>query len=234
MTLEGQTRVLVAARPPLSDLVRLTLGHGPFTVKTIGTTDEAEGMKQLFKPHLVIVDIDIHDGDPKTLIGEVVGRRKLPSIVLTDRGDLRTKLDAFEHGADDFLSVPLSPDELLARVVALVRRTYGGGLALAPNITVGDLEIDLIDRVVRRGKTTVRLTDMEQALLYLLASNPGKTISRETILDTLWGSDYVAESNLVDRHVRNLRVKLNDDWRSPRFIQTVPGKGYRFVTPTAV
>jgi len=66
-------------------------------------------------------------------------------------------------------------------------------------------------------------------LLYLLASNPGKTLDREVILDALWGADYVAESNLVDRHVRNLRVKLKNNWRRPRFIATVPGKGYRFL-----
>ena len=227
--LEGQARVLIVARTPLSELVRLTLSHGPFVVETRDSTQEGEDVKQEWRPHLVIVDIDVNDGDPRTLIGEVIGGRKIPTIVLTDRGDLRTKLDAFEHGADDFLSVPLAPDELLARVIALIRRTYGQGLPLVPMIRVGELQIDLVDRVVRHGKTTIRLTDIEQALLYLLVANAGKTVTREAILDTLWGSDYIAESNLVDNHVRNLRMKLRDDARTPRFIRTMPGKGYRFI-----
>jgi len=82
---------------------------------------------------------------------------------------------------------------------------------------------------VRAGAVKLNLTAIEQALLYLLASNPGKTLDRETILDALWGADYVAESNLVDRHIRNLRVKLKDSWRRPRYIETLPGKGYRFL-----
>ena len=156
----------------------------------------------------------------------------MPSIVVTDRGDLKTKLDAFERGADDFLSIPMIPDELIARVHAVMRRTYGQGMPIVPAIHVGDLEIDLLEREVRSGSHRARLTDIEQALLYFLASNAGKTLAREAILDALWGDDYVAESNLVDRHVRNLRVKLHDDWRRPRFIRTVPGKGYRFIATT--
>ena len=76
----------------------------------------------------------------------------------------------------------------------------------------------------------LRLTAIEQALLYLLASNPGRVVTREEILDALWGAEYNAESNLVDRHIRNLRVKLKDSWRHPRFIGTVAGKGYRVLT----
>jgi DNA-binding response OmpR family regulator len=100
---------------------------------------------------------------------------------------------------------------------------------VVPVIRVGRLEIDLLNRRVRSDSTTVKLTDIEQALLYLLASNAGRTLGRGDILDALWGTDYVAESNLVDRHVRNLRVKLHDDWRAPRYIRTVPGRGYRFI-----
>jgi DNA-binding response OmpR family regulator len=70
---------------------------------------------------------------------------------------------------------------------------------------------------------------MELSLLYLLAANAGQVVTREQILDTLWGSDYIAASNIVDRHVRNLRAKLQDDWRRPRFIATIPGRGYRFI-----
>ena len=86
----------------------------------------------------------------------------------------------------------------------------------------------MLHRRVRAGEIELHLTSLEQSLLYLLAANAGRLVTREQILDSLWGSDYVAESNVVDRHIRELRVKLDDDWRTPRFIETVPGAGYRF------
>ena len=82
---------------------------------------------------------------------------------------------------------------------------------------------------MRAGTSELHLTSLEQSLLYLLAANAGRLITREEILDTLWGVDYVAESNVVDRQIRNLRARLQDDWRQPRFIATVPGRGYRFL-----
>jgi DNA-binding response OmpR family regulator len=91
------------------------------------------------------------------------------------------------------------------------------------------MEIDILKREVRTGTSVVHLTSIEQGLLYLLASRGGRVVSRDDILDTIWGTDFVSESNVVDRHVRGLRVKLQNDYRRPRFIATVPGKGYRFI-----
>jgi DNA-binding winged helix-turn-helix (wHTH) protein len=93
----------------------------------------------------------------------------------------------------------------------------------------GHREIDILHRLVRAGTSELHLTGLEQSLLYLLASRGGRVVSREDILDAIWGTDYVAESNIVDRHVRSLRTKLQDDYRHPRFIATVSGQGYRFV-----
>jgi two-component system alkaline phosphatase synthesis response regulator PhoP len=158
---------------------------------------------------------------------------RLPVIGLTRRGDLKNKLAAFELGVDDILTVPFAPEELLARVIALVRRSYSNKLTFTPVIKVGELEIDILQRTVRAGTSNLHLTSLEQSLLYLLAANAGRVLSREEILDTLWGVDYVAESNVVDRQIRNLRARLQNDWRAPRFIATVPGRGYRFVTTFA-
>ena len=94
---------------------------------------------------------------------------------------------------------------------------------------LGELEIDILQRLVRAGTSELHLTGLEQSLLYLLAARAGQVVTRDEILDALWGVDYVSESNVVDRHVRNLRAKLQNDWRKPRFIATVPGKGYRFI-----
>ena len=91
------------------------------------------------------------------------------------------------------------------------------------------MEIDIVNRQVRAGQSVVHLSGIEQSLLYLLASRAGRVVTREEILDAIWGTDFVAESNIVDRHVRSLRIKLQNDYRHPRFIATVPGQGYRFV-----
>jgi DNA-binding response OmpR family regulator len=103
-----------------------------------------------------------------------------------------------------------------------------------PVIRFGELEIDMLHRRVRVDGRDLHLTPLELSLLYLLAANPGRVLTRDEILDHLWGGDYAAGSNVVDRQVRTLRAKLQDDWRRPRYIATVPDKGYRFVLLDAV
>jgi DNA-binding response OmpR family regulator len=89
--------------------------------------------------------------------------------------------------------------------------------------------IDILNRTVRAGQSHIHLTGLEQSILYFLAANAGQVLSRSDILDAIWGFDFIAESNIVDRHIRALRVKLQNDWWAPRFIATVPGRGYRFI-----
>src|SRR3954464_11356116 len=96
-------------------------------------------------------------------------------------------------------------------------------------ICCGELEIDILHRRVRVDGHDLHLSPLELSLLYLLVANAGRVLTRDEILDDLWGGDFAAESNVVDRQVRTLRAKLQDDWRRPRYIATVPGKGYRFV-----
>src|SRR5918994_3547059 len=103
-----------------------------------------------------------------------------------------------------------------------MRRKYRDAAEFTPVLRLGDLEIDILNRRVRVGDTELHLTSLEQSLLYLLAANAGRLLTRNEILDYLWGADYVAESNLVDRHIRNLRTKLQDDWHQPRYIATIP------------
>lgn len=159
----------------------------------------------------------------------VGGATRVPVLALTRRGDLKTKLAAFEQGADDIMTIPFSPEELLARVLVITRRVLGESAAFNPVLKIGEIEIDILHRQVRAGSSELHLTGLEQSLLYLLAANAGRVVTRDEILDALWGVDYVAESNVVDRQVRNLRARLQNDWRQPRFIATVPGRGYRFL-----
>jgi DNA-binding response OmpR family regulator len=154
---------------------------------------------------------------------------RTPVLGLTRRGDLKTKLKAFDLGVDDILTVPFSPEELLARSIVISRRASGTDLPLVPTIKLGEIEIDIVHRQVRTGDSVIHLTSIEQSLLYLLASRAGRAVTRDEILDAVWGTDFLAESNIVDRHVRSLRIKLQNDYRHPRFIATVPGRGYRFI-----
>jgi len=227
--LMGPARVLVVVDQPLANLVALTLNHGKYFTRIAPDLKSAKADLETWRPHLLLVDLDADDADGLDLIGQRVANRRIPTIVFSVRGDLKTKLAAFDRGADDIIAVPFVPEELVARTLALMRRSYGDDVAFIPVIKVGGLQVDLLNQQVKVGKLRPVLTSMEQALLYLLASNPGQTLGREEILKALWGADYIAGSNVVDRHVRNLRLKLKDDWRNPRFIGTVPGKGYRFL-----
>jgi DNA-binding response OmpR family regulator len=224
----GEPRILVVASPPLAELISLTLNHGVFERRLTRTVADARKLTRDWAPHMLVVDIGL-DRRAMGLVGTEARERLLPTIVLSARGDLRTKLEALDRGADDFLAVPFVPEELLARVFAVFRRTYGTGLQFRPRIRIGDLEMDLLHERVFAGTSQVRLTATELALLYFLAANPGRMLSRSTILDHVWGAEFVADSNLVDRHIRNLRLKLKDSYRRPRYIQTVEGKGYRFL-----
>ena len=227
----GPARVLVATeRSTLAGLIALALSHGEYDTRTVQSAAEVAGPLAAWQPHLVITDMDLEGPEVLGLVGvKPRGGLRLPAIALTRRGDLKGKLAAFDLGVDDILVVTFSPAELLARVVALLRRAYDDAVTFTPVIKLGGLEIDILNRTVRSGMSELHLTSLEQSLLYLLAANAGRVVTREEILDTLWGTEYVAESNVVDRQVRNLRTRLQDNWRRPRFIMTVPGQGYRFL-----
>jgi DNA-binding response OmpR family regulator len=219
-------------RPPIVDLIAATLNHGLFVVKAARNLPEADAFLTRWQPQLVVVDMD-HDDSTALLhlldTSNTLTRSFTPALGLTPRGDLATKLKAFELGADDILTMPFVPDELLARALVLSRRASGAERPMVPVVKVGQIEVDIANREIRAGRSVTALSRIEQTLLYLLASRAGRVVARDEILDFVWGPDFVAESNVVDRHIRSLRVKLDDDHRDPRFIGTVPGRGYRFL-----
>ncbi|HEU4919383.1 MAG TPA: response regulator transcription factor [Candidatus Limnocylindrales bacterium] len=214
------------------DLIELTLNHGLFVVRAAESLAEAEAILAAWRPHMTVIDMD-HDDSTALLqrlgASNSLTRSPTPVLGLTRRGDLKTKLRAFDLGVDDILTVPFVPEELLARSVVITRRVLGTDRPIVPTIRLGEIEIDILNRQVRAGESIVHLSGIEQSLLYLLASRSGRVVTRDEILDAIWGPDFVAESNIVDRHVRSLRIKLQNDYRHPRFIATVPGKGYRFI-----
>jgi DNA-binding response OmpR family regulator len=229
---EARRALVLHDRQLVVDLIELTLNHGLFVVRAAGNLADAETILAEWRPHMTVVDMD-HDDSTALLqrlgASNSMKRSVTPVLGLTRRGDLQTKLKAFDLGVDDILTTPFSPEELLARSIVISRRASGTDLPIVPTIKLGEIEIDIVTRQVRAGQTVVHLSGIEQSLLYLLASRGGRVVSREEVLDSIWGTDFVAESNIVDRHVRSLRIKLQDDYRHPRFIATVAGLGYRFV-----
>jgi DNA-binding response OmpR family regulator len=229
---EARRALVLHDRQLVVDLIELTLNHGLFIVQAAHSLAEADTLLSDWHPHLDVVDMD---HDDSTALLERLGasnrltRRVTPALGLTRRGDLRTKLRAFDLGVDDILTMPFSPEELLARSIVITRRATGSDRPIVPTIRMGEIEIDILSRQVRAGESVVHLSGIEQSLLYLLASRAGRVVTREEILDAVWGTDFVAESNIVDRHVRSLRIKLQNGYRHPRFIATVPGQGYRFI-----
>lgn len=226
---QGPARVLVLLDQTLiAEVVALTLNHGVYETRNVPDAKEAQALLKEWRPHVAVLDMDIGGSQ---VVEQTQGPSgpNIPILALTRRGDLHTKLAAFEQGVDDIMTVPFSPEELLARILAITRRAYGSTLAFSPVIKIGEIEIDILNRKIRAGTSDLHLTPLEQSLLYLLAANAGRILTRDEIMDALWGVDYVAESNTVDRHIRNLRAKLQNDWRKPRFIATEAGRGYKFI-----
>lgn len=229
---EGYRALILHKNQVVVDLVRLTLNHGLFVVQAAGDLAETEAALVAWRPHIAIVDMD-HDDSTALLErhgAQIASRiRRVPVLGLTRRGDLASKLHAFDLGVDDILTEPFSPEELLARTIVITRRATGtDGPAVAP-VKVGEIKLDILGRLIQIGESVVHLSTIEQSLLYLLASRCGHVVDRDTILDVIWGADYVADSNVVDRHIQSLRNKLRDSYKNPHFIATVPGHGYRFV-----
>lgn len=225
-----QFRVLIVMDDhPLTKVLAFALNHGAYEVSIERTLAAAKRAIAEQRPHLAIVDVDADAGRTIELIVDRPGARRLPIVALTRGHDLKRNLSVLDRGADDILTVPFVPEELITRVRVLIRRTYGERVQIVPTIRVGDLSIDILNRRVRIGSSEVHLTSLEQALLYLLAANSGTVVTRDHILDALWGTEFSTETNVVERHIRALRVKLRDSQTKTRYIHTVRGEGYRFI-----
>jgi two-component system, OmpR family, alkaline phosphatase synthesis response regulator PhoP len=230
--IEARQALVLHDRPLMVDLITLTLNHGVFDVRAASSFGEAQAIMEEWRPNISVIDMD-HD-DSRALLkllgaSNAMRRSGTPVLALTRMGDLETKLLAFELGVEDILTIPFSPEELLARAMVIARRASGVDLPLVPVIRLGEIDVDIVNREVRAGTSVVHLSPIEQSLLYLLASRRGRVVTREEILDHIWGTDFLTESNIVDRHIRSLRIKLQDEYRHPRFIETVANKGYRFI-----
>ena len=222
-------RVLLVIGKALANLIAVTLRHGSYETRDATEERDVREIVREWQPDLALVDID-HFPQFLEMLGGGMTAGHMPLLAFTRKREAAPKLAAYEAGADDIIEVPFTLDELIARPYALLRRAKGKAPALVPKIRInGHIQVDLLEQNVKLdGTKSLELTPLQQTLLYILAANAGEVITRETLLASIWGSAFQIESNVVDRHIRELRVKLGDDWRTPRYIETVPGRGYRF------
>ncbi len=221
------TRVLVVDdEPPIIELVRGYLEREGWEVASAADGPAALAAARATRPDVVILDVMLPGLDGLEVCRQLRTFSDAYVLMLTARGEEVDRVVGLTIGADDYLVKPFSPRELVARIKALLRRPRvpATNAAAAPE---SGLEVDEPRRLVRVDGTPVDLTALEFDLLALLARDPGIVMRRSTLLEHLWGSEFVADDHLVDVHVANLRRKLGDDPANPRFIETVRGVGYR-------
>jgi two-component system, OmpR family, alkaline phosphatase synthesis response regulator PhoP len=181
---------------------------------------------------LVILDVGLPGLDGFD-VARAIRREKLavPIVMLTARAEEIDRVIGFELGADDYVTKPFSPREVVARVKAVLRRTNASAAEASRTMAFGRLEIDERAREVRVDGVCVKLTPREFALLRELAGNPGVAFSREKLLQKVWGFDYAGDERTVDVHIRRLRAAIEEPWKLHGTFSTVRGYGYKFVRP---
>ena len=221
-------RVLVADDDPLIQrLVRTHLDRAGFRVLSAADGDEALDVAMAEQPDLIVLDLMLPKLDGFEVCKRIREFSLVPVVMLTARGEQVDKLRGFEVGADDYLTKPFAPPELLARVRAVLRRAQQGGPTSAPAVVrCGSLSIDFIRRRVLVNDELVKLTPTEFHLLQQLALNAGKVLSHTELLTKVWGPEYRDDRDYLWAYVRHLRRKLEPDPDRPRHILSEPGYGY--------
>lgn len=220
--------LIVDDEPKIVKLARDYLERGGYQVLTAYDGETALAMGRRDKPDLIILDLNLPGMDGLDVCRILRQESDVPIIMLTARVEETDRLIGLELGADDYITKPFSPRELVARVRTILRRVQGGNRALSL-IRIDDLEIDLAGYRVSRTNEPLQLTRIEFNLLAILAQHAGQTFSRAQLLDRLHGVAYDGFDRSIDAHVKNLRRKLEVDPANPQYILTVYGIGYKFM-----
>ncbi len=221
--------LVVDDEPKIVKLAQDYLKQAGFRVVSAGDGTTAIAAARHERPDLIVLDLNLPDRDGIDVCRVLRRDSDVPIIMLTARDAETDRLIGLELGADDYITKPFSPRELVARVRAVLRRVQGE-VRQSAIIRATDLEIDLNGHNVTRRGEAIHLTPSEFTLLTLLAQHPGQVFSREQLLERLYGVSYEGLARSVDAHIKNLRQKLEDDPSNPRFVITIYGVGYKFNT----
>jgi DNA-binding response OmpR family regulator len=219
---------VVDDEPMVRDVLARYLEKEGFAVQTAEDGEQALAAFDESPPDLVLLDLMLPRIDGLEVFRRMRERARSAVIMLTAKGDETDRVVGLELGADDYVTKPFSPREVVARVRAVLRRTTGAVPAVPDVVAFGDVTIDGPRREVRRGEEPVHLTRKEFDLLSLLASEPGRTFTRAELLDEVWDFAWDGDTATVTVHVRRLREKIEDDPSNPVHLLTVWGVGYRF------
>jgi DNA-binding response OmpR family regulator len=221
--------VVVDDDPSVQEVVRAYLEKDGYLVYVAGTAADGLSTAERVKPGLVVLDLMLPDRPGEDVCREIRERSDVPILMLTAKASEDERVTGLAIGADDYLTKPFSPRELVGRVRAILRRTQGGEQPLVELLSFdgGALEIDTVQHEVRRDGETVELTPNEYKLLRTLARYPGRAYSRFELINHVQGYEYEGYERTIDAHVKNLRKKIEPDPKNPRYVETVFGVGYR-------
>ena len=221
------TVLVVDDEPIVRDVVVRYLEQEGYRTLQAADGDTARSLLESERPTLVVLDLMLPGTDGLALCRWIRQRSDLPVIMVTALGEESDRLTGLDLGADDYLTKPFSPRELVARVKAVLRRASLPGDA-AERIELGDLVVDAGRREALRSGSPLKLTTLEFDLLWFLAAHPNRVFSRRELMDEVWGYTSALDTGTVTVHVRRLREKIEDDPSRPRRLETVWGRGYRF------
>jgi len=227
----GTSILLVDDEPQIVEVLERYLTDEGFQVHKAYDGQTAVALASSEQPHLVLLDLKLPGMSGFEAFREIRAASTVPIIMLTSRGEEVDRIVGLELGADDYITKPFSPREVVARIKAVLRRAHPStaSLAASPNTIIrnGDIEIDPRDHEVRVRGTVVGLTPTEFRIIELLAANPGRTFTRVQLLDKIKGDELEIYDRTLDRHVANLRHKIEADASNPRYVLTVFGVGYK-------
>lgn len=217
------------------EFIKLGLKYEGFLVESAPDGPLGLAAAQRINPDLIILDIMLPGMNGLEVcrnLRQNPTTRDIPILMLTAKDDVRDRITGLDTGADDYLTKPFSFEELVARIRAILRRQNRGrgdendAAAYGQILQFGDLQLNTSTREVLRGDRQIDLTATEYNLLHLFMSHPRQVLDRQTILNRVWGYDFLGETNIIEVYVRYLREKIEDSPSSPRLIQTVRGVGY--------
>ncbi len=222
--------LVVDDEAPIRELVRAYLEREGHTIIEAADGQAALSTHASHHVDVIVLDLMIPGIDGIEVCRRVRATSDAYVIMLTARADEVDRVVGLEVGADDYLTKPFSPRELVARIRACLRRPRGAQKSTSKILRFDELTIDLEGYVVRIGTEPISLTTTEYQLVTMLATAPGRMYTRAQLLEHVWGGSYYGDDHVVDVHIANARRKLKDDPSNPRFIETVRGAGYRWRT----
>ncbi|KXG77875.1 response regulator transcription factor [Thermotalea metallivorans] len=228
--MKNRTVLVVDDEKKIVDVVAAYLSKEGFHVLTAADGEEALGILKKETVHLIVLDLMLPKLSGEEVCSSIRSCSDVPIIMLTAKAEENDKVEGLALGADDYLTKPFSPRELVSRVRALMRRSYREDQPLADYLIFngGDLEVDVKKLQVKKKGQPVNFTPNELKLLYVFLINPGQIFTREQLIEKAFGYDYEGFDRTVDVHIKNIRQKIEDDPKNPVYILTVYGMGYKF------